>query len=112
MALLSKLKKEYNIPTQNIIGHSDLAPSRKTDPSVLFPWKTLAENGFGVWADETLQAAPITFNAEQGLRIIGYDTKNLSAAIIAFKRHFIQTDVNDVLDQKTINTIYSIYNKQ
>jgi N-acetylmuramoyl-L-alanine amidase len=30
MALLSKLKKEYNIPTQNIIGHSDIAPSRKT----------------------------------------------------------------------------------
>jgi N-acetyl-anhydromuramyl-L-alanine amidase AmpD len=25
MALLSKLKKEYNIPTQNIIGHSDIA---------------------------------------------------------------------------------------
>jgi N-acetylmuramoyl-L-alanine amidase len=43
------------------------------------------------------------FNAEQGLRIIGYDTKKSSAAIIAFKRHFIQTDVNDVLDQKTIN---------
>lgn len=112
MALLSKLKKEYNIPTQNIIGHSDIAPSRKTDPSVLFPWKTLAENGFGVWADETLEPAPITFNIEQGLRIIGYDTKNLSAAIMAFKIHFIQTEVNAILDEKTINTIYSVYKKQ
>lgn len=112
MALLSKLKKEYNIPTQNIIGHSDIAPSRKTDPSVLFPWKTLAENGFGVWADETLEPAPINFNIEQGLRIIGYDTKNLSAAIMAFKIHFIQTEVNAILDEKTINTIYSVYKKQ
>lgn len=112
MALLSKLKKEYNIPKQNIIGHSDIAPSRKTDPSVLFPWKTLAENGFGVWADETLEPAPITFNIEQGLRIIGYDTKNLSAAIMAFKIHFIQTEVNAILDEKTINTIYSVYKKQ
>jgi N-acetylmuramoyl-L-alanine amidase len=30
MALLSKLKKEYNIPTQNIIGHSDIALVAKT----------------------------------------------------------------------------------
>jgi N-acetyl-anhydromuramyl-L-alanine amidase AmpD len=112
MALLTKLKKEYNIPTQNIIGHSDIAPTRKNDPSVLFPWKTLAENEFGLWADETLQPAPMNFNSEQGLRIIGYDTKNLSAAIIAFKRHFIQTEINDILDEKTINTIYSIYKKQ
>lgn len=112
MALLSKLKKEYNIPTQNIIGHSDIAPTRKNDPSVLFPWKTLSENGFGLWQDDTLEPAPIGFNSEQGLRIIGYDTKNLSAAIIAFKRHFIQTEVNDILDEKTINIIYSIYKRQ
>ncbi len=112
MALLSKLKKEYNIPTQNIIGHSDIAPTRKNDPSVLFPWKTLAENGFGLWKDDIMEPAPIDFNSVQGLRIIGYDTKNLSAAIIAFKRHFIQTEVNDILDEKAINTIYSIYKKQ
>jgi N-acetyl-anhydromuramyl-L-alanine amidase AmpD len=112
MALLSKLQKEYNIPAQNIIGHSDIAPTRKNDPSVLFPWKTLAENGFGIWKDDTLEAAPADFNPEQGLRIIGYNTKNLSAAIMAFKRHFIQTEVDAVLDEKTINTIYSIYKKQ
>jgi N-acetyl-anhydromuramyl-L-alanine amidase AmpD len=112
MALLSKLQKEYNIPIQNIIGHSDIAPTRKNDPSVLFPWKTLAENGFGIWGDEILESAPINFNAEQGLRVIGYDTKNLSAAVIAFKRHFIQSEVNDILDERTINTIYSVYKKQ
>ena len=112
MALLSKLKKEYNIPTQNIIGHSDIAPTRKNDPSILFPWKTLAENGFGIWKDDLIETAPENFNPEQGLRIIGYNTTNLSAAIIAFKRHFIQTDINDILDQNTINTIYSIYKKQ
>lgn len=112
MALLSKLKKEYNIPAQNIIGHSDIAPTRKNDPSILFPWKTLAENGFGIWKDEILEKAPENFNPQQGLQIIGYNTKNLSAAIIAFKRHFIQTDINDTLDENTINTIYSIYKKQ
>lgn len=112
MALLSKLKKDYNIPAQNIIGHSDIAPTRKKDPSALFPWKTLAENGFGIWKDDTLTLAPLDFNAELALQIIGYNTKNLSAAITAFKLHYMQDQVNAVLDQNTINTIYSIYLKQ
>lgn len=111
LALLTKLKKDYNIPTQNIIGHSDIAPSRKVDPSTLFPWKLLAENGFGLWPDEELPCAPSDFNVEQGLQVIGYNTKNYSAAISAFKLHFIQTEVNAILDEKTINTIYSIYKK-
>jgi N-acetylmuramoyl-L-alanine amidase len=111
LKLLARIKKLYNIPTQNIIGHLDIAPSRKSDPSELFPWKKLAENGFGIWPDEILKEAPINFNAEQGLRIIGYTTKNLPDTIKTFKRHYMPTEVNDVLDAKTINTIYSIYLK-
>jgi N-acetyl-anhydromuramyl-L-alanine amidase AmpD len=112
LALLTKLKKDYNIPVQNIIGHSDIAPARKKDPSALFPWKILAEKGFGIWKDELLETAPLDFNVEQALRIIGYDTKNLSAAIIAFKLHYIQFQVDDIVDENTKNTIYSIYKKQ
>lgn len=112
LALLTKLKKDYNIPAQNILGHADIAPTRKKDPSALFPWKLLAVNGFGIWPDDVLEQAPLDFNAEQGLRIIGYDTKNLPAAITAFKLHYIQSEVDAVLDTKTINTFYNIYKKQ
>ncbi len=111
LKLLARLKKLYNIPTQNIIGHLDIAPSRKSDPSELFPWKKLAENGFGIFPDEILQEAPTTFNPEQGLRIMGYSTKNLPDAIKSFKRHYMATEVNDVLDAKTINIIYNLYLK-
>lgn len=111
LALLTKLKKDYNIPTQNIIGHADIAPSRKKDPSAFFPWKLLSINGFGVWPDDELACPPPEFNAVQGLQAIGYNIKNLSAAVIAFKLHYIQTEVNDILDEKTISTIYSIYRK-
>jgi N-acetylmuramoyl-L-alanine amidase len=112
VALLTKLKKDYSIPTQNILGHADIAPGRKQDPSALFPWKTLAEKGFGIWPDEILEEAPFDFRIEPALRIIGYNTKNLSAAIVAFKLHYIQTDTSVTLDRKTIDTIYSIYKKQ
>jgi N-acetylmuramoyl-L-alanine amidase len=59
-----------------------------------------------------MEPAPLNFNTEQALRIIGYNTTNLPAAISAFKLHFIQTEVDSVLNEKTINTIYSIYKKQ
>jgi N-acetylmuramoyl-L-alanine amidase len=112
LALLSKLKKDYNIPTQNFIAHADIAPTRKNDPNAFFPWKQLAEKGFGVWKDEIITQAPTEFNPEFGLRMIGYDTKSLPDAIKAFKLHFVQTEVDDVLDQKTIDIIYNIFLKQ
>lgn len=111
LALLTKLKKDYNIPSQNIIGHSDIAPSRKVDPSIFFPWSKLAENGFGVWPDKDLIVAPASFNPELALRIIGYDTKKLDQAVSAFKLHFMQIEKDNVLDKKTINTIYNVFKK-
>lgn len=42
------LKKKYDIPDHNIIGHSDIAPSRKIDPSIHFDWDWLHDNGLGL----------------------------------------------------------------
>lgn len=52
LALLHDLKAKYNIPTANFIGHSDIAPTRKNDPNPSFPWKILAQEGYGLWYDE------------------------------------------------------------
>lgn len=90
LSLLARLKKEYNIPAANFIGHGDIAPTRKNDPNYRFPWKKLAEKGFGLWFDEVRDTIPSGFNAIQALRIIGYDVTDSSAAIKAFKRHFLQ----------------------
>jgi N-acetylmuramoyl-L-alanine amidase len=70
MALLSK--KKYNIPTQNIIGHSDIAPTRKKWPKRTIPGH-IGENGFGLWKDDILETA-LDFNPEQDSNH-GYDTK-------------------------------------
>jgi N-acetylmuramoyl-L-alanine amidase len=109
--LLAKLKKAYNIPTANFIGHSDIAPGRKTDPSAFFPWKTLAQNGFGYWSDDVLELAPENFDYITALRVIGYDTRNVESAITAFKLHFIQTDVSPQLTQLDLNVLYNVYKK-
>ena len=109
--LLSYLKVKYNIPQANFIGHMDLAPTRKNDPS-RFPWKTLADKGFGYWYDEYLETPPIDFNPKLALRIIGYDVKNLDAAIKAFKQHYIQSNANvAILKDNDLKILYSIYKK-
>jgi N-acetylmuramoyl-L-alanine amidase len=48
--ILSKfLIKKYKISKENILGHSDIAPSRKKDPGERFPWKHLSKQGVGIW---------------------------------------------------------------
>jgi len=111
LSLLAYLKKTYNIPTANFIGHQDIAPLRKPDPGPFFPWKTLAAHGFGYWSDDVMELPPDNFDPAIALKLIGYDTGNLNAAIVAFKRHFIQTDQNPTLTQLDLNVLYNLEQK-
>jgi N-acetylmuramoyl-L-alanine amidase len=110
IAVLTDLKKRYNIPAANIIGHSDIAPGRKIDPAN-FPWKRIAEKGFGLWYDSVLVMPPVNFDAIAALRIMGYDVKNQEAAIKAFKIHFVQTDVSGVLTPADKLILFNLYKK-
>ena len=111
LALLGYLKKTYNIPRANFIGHQDIAPLRKPDPGPYFPWKVMAEHGFGYWSDDVLELAPEGFDYVTALRLIGYDTSNLNAAIVAFKRHFVQKDSGPALSQLDLNVLYNVVQK-
>lgn len=111
LLLLAQLKSKYNIPTANFIGHQDFAPKRKPDPGPLFPWKVLADHGFGYWSDQALELAPENFDYATALRLIGYDTSNINAAIIAFKRHFVQDNSTAQLSQLDLNVLYNVYQK-
>ncbi|HET6256166.1 MAG TPA: N-acetylmuramoyl-L-alanine amidase [Puia sp.] len=109
LRLLAALKKEYNIPTANFIGHSDIAPVRKVDPSYLFPWKELADSGYGLWyADTTGIPVPAGFSSLTALRLIGYDIKDSSAAAQAFKRHFEQ-DTTKTWGPADVEVLYALY---
>jgi N-acetylmuramoyl-L-alanine amidase len=109
--LLDTLKHRYNIPAANFIGHGDIAPGRKVDPSAWFPWQQLAEKGFGLWyGDTAVVTVPEYFDKLQALRIIGYNVKDSSAAVAAFKRHFIPADstTGTELDEGERKILYSI----
>jgi N-acetylmuramoyl-L-alanine amidase len=111
LSVLKKLKKDNNIPTANFIGHADIAPKRKNDPNKNFPWQMLAQNGFGNWYDTANVKLPADFNALQSLRIIGYDTRDSTAAIKAFKLHFVQQDSVAAIKEGDKKIIYELSKK-
>jgi len=57
IALVRDIVKRHGIPPHRVVGHSDVAPGRKSDPGPLFPWKRLADEGLALWFDETRAAA-------------------------------------------------------
>ncbi|MGI4832368.1 MAG: N-acetylmuramoyl-L-alanine amidase [Janthinobacterium lividum] len=124
LRVLAYLKKNYNIPATNFIGHGDIAPVRKNDPSVLFPWQQLAARGFGLWYDAAVltdtTAAPFAADSlghlagptpAEALRVIGYDTRDLPAATQAFKRHFVPAEAGAELTELDRRILFNLYRK-
>jgi N-acetylmuramoyl-L-alanine amidase len=94
LVLLRDLQDRYRIPASNFLGHGDVAPRRKVDPSHHFPWERLAKEGFGLWCrqqpDVPVAEIPDPWLA---LQLIGYDVSEPRAALAAFRRHFLGIDV-------------------
>lgn len=88
LALLEDLTKRLSIPKSQVIGHADMAPTRKRDPGSLFPWQRLAEAGFGRWPQGELVEPPAGFDPWLAMAAIGYPLDDRAAAVRAFHRHY------------------------
>jgi N-acetylmuramoyl-L-alanine amidase len=95
--LLEDLTRTYAIPPHRIVGHSDIAPSRKQDPGELFPWAKLASHGFGIWPGaKDLSHAMSIPEIQKALADIGYFCpptgvwdEHTQQVCLAFQRHFV-----------------------
>jgi N-acetylmuramoyl-L-alanine amidase len=93
----------HPIAPERVLGHSDVAPARKTDPGELFPWARLAEFGIGLWPksmDRTLSEVPDRALARYGYGLPPYTDVPLEAVIAAFQRHFRPAAVNGRWDDE------------
>lgn len=102
LRLLEDLTTRLDIPRHQVIGHADMAPTRKRDPGHLFPWQQLAAAGFGRWPDAPLADPPPGFDPMLALRLLGYplgddSAEDRAAAVRAFRLHFrgIDDDEDD-----------------
>ncbi|TFW28335.1 N-acetylmuramoyl-L-alanine amidase [Massilia horti] len=55
--LVKDIATRYHVAPENIVGHNEIAPTRKQDPGPMFPWYRLAQEGLIVWPDATRVAA-------------------------------------------------------
>lgn len=88
LVLLADLTDRMGIQPHLVVGHGDVAPTKKDDPSVHFPWQRLARAGYGLWPRELRAPVPAGFDAWAALRLVGYDLRDPEAALAAFHRHF------------------------
>ena len=128
IGLIADIRARWTIPDNRIIAHSDLAPERKQDPGELFPWKSLAAAGHGLWfepAPERIAAlgAPLKVGDEglgvivlrAGLHRLGYGLKpggdyddETRLTVEAFQRHWRPARVDGIADGETRATLMGV----
>lgn len=116
---LSKgIVSRHAIAARNVIGHSDIAPDRKTDPGELFPWQRFAEAGLGLWVKPNVRDTASLKRGDAGERVAalqadlaryGYGIEATGAfdartevVVSAFQRHFRPASFDGVADAETL----------
>lgn len=103
IALTARIAARWRIDPRDILGHSDMAPDRKTDPGELFDWPRLACAGLAVpiGRDRRRPLRPAT--ARRLLAEIGYPVAaaGLRSSVIAFQRRIGRRRIDGRLDAET-----------
>ena len=97
--------RRHPIPPARVLGHADVAPTRKQDPGERFDWAWLSARGIGLWPGERpdLRGRPADAAAmAAALTAFGYDVADPSAAIVAFQRHFRQAVTDGTADAECL----------
>ena len=82
--LLRGIMARWSISPHRVIGHSDMAPTRKSDPGRHFDWRRLALQGLSVWPAAPGADAPLAAS----LTAIGYPEAPDEARLLAFRLRF------------------------
>jgi N-acetylmuramoyl-L-alanine amidase len=98
--LVAGIVERYKIRPAHVVGHSDIAPTRKQDPGELFPWARLAR--LGLAAERPLKNLMDPHWTDGGfllaLERFGYDVRDAKAAVTAFQRRFRPEHLDGTID--------------
>lgn len=77
--LVRDIARRHAVRPDRIIGHSDIAPSRKVDPGPMFPWARLAAEGLIPWPDpRQVEARRSRFDAGDALPEVAWFQSRLA----------------------------------
>ena len=110
------LARHPGITPSRVVGHSDVAPSRKQDPGELFPWARLARAGVGLWPAETKDRTPVPLGEAafvESLRRYGYGVPPdvdwpLADVVAAFQRRFRPSCINGIPDAECMQILQAL----
>lgn len=98
--LVAQIKDRHGIGRGNVVGHSDIAPTRKEDPGELFPWEALAKRRLALPSPTRNLIDPYWSDAAflLALERFGYDVADSWKAVIAFQRRFRPERIDGIID--------------
>jgi len=82
--LLAGVMDRWQIAPVDVIGHSDMAPERKSDPGPRFDWRGLARSGLVAWPEGFDNLAEF----DSSLTRIGYPRAAAVHRLAAFRARF------------------------
>lgn len=83
--LLADVLTRWRIAPAGVIGHSDMAPSRKRDPGPKFDWRRLAQQGLSVWPADRVAKAQAFAPAAAAFGYRGTEDAMLAAFRLRFR---------------------------
>ncbi len=137
MAAVAELCRDivarHPIPARHVLGHSDVAPARRTAPGELFDWRRLAAAGVGLWPETPGRAGntavsggagrtlgpgatgPKVAEIQRAFAEFGYGVPvhgafdaATAAVATAFQRHFRPRLVDGAVDRETAEVLFEL----
>ena len=124
---LNILARYPEITPTEVVGHSDIAWSRKSDPGAAFPWHDLYLSGIGAWFDEATRdqyqqqylrdGLPIRTTILASFKKYGYEVKGADTEVgfkqlvRAFQLHFRPSNYDGLLDGETAANLAALVAK-
>ncbi|MBG6444417.1 N-acetylmuramoyl-L-alanine amidase AmpDh3 [Pseudomonas aeruginosa] len=121
------LQRYPDMTPKNVVGHSDIAVGRKSDPGPKLPWKELYEAGIGAWYDDATRdryregferdGLPPRADLLEAFRLYGYalpatvDDAYFTSLLRAFQMHFRPENYDGALDVETAAILYALNEK-